>query len=86
MAYRYTGDPRIDGGCHRPEPHLRGLLFRDFVEALLRFKESQKTVPGPDMPDEEEDGGCAAAPGGSMAVAGLMLWVLRSRRRSRTGA
>ncbi|HEY0096530.1 MAG TPA: glycoside hydrolase family 88 protein [Archangium sp.] len=67
----------------------KSLIYGDyyFVEALLRFKASQKPKPAtPEAPAPDEDKGCAAAPGGSLAVAGLMLWLLRSRRRSRLGA
>ncbi|HVG57126.1 MAG TPA: glycoside hydrolase family 88 protein [Hyalangium sp.] len=69
----------------------KSLIYGDyyFVEALMRYNQSQ--VP-PEMPEPSvrtegvrEDDGCAAAPGGTLAVAGLMLWLLRSRRRSRAG-
>ncbi|WP_395851029.1 glycoside hydrolase family 88 protein [Cystobacter fuscus] len=62
----------------------KSLIYGDyyFVEALLRFKQAQK----PETPPKEEERGCTAAPGGSLAVAGLMLWLLRSRRRASVGA
>jgi unsaturated chondroitin disaccharide hydrolase len=65
----------------------KSLIYGDyyFVEALMRYKQSQMPPEKLETSARQEarDDGCSAAPGGTLAVAGLMLWLLRSRRRSR---
>jgi unsaturated chondroitin disaccharide hydrolase len=70
-----------------------------FVEALLRFKEQSRVsvppsvpeqpgppvAPAPEAPgDDAQQGGCnSAAPGPAMALAGLLLYLLKPRRQRR---
>ncbi len=82
------GKVALKSGVNETEFRVRGHTVRAEAVAL----------PAPDLPAEDpvvaepadeaslvDDGdtGCAAAPGTTMAVAGLLLWLLRSGRRPR---
>ncbi|WP_224242938.1 glycoside hydrolase family 88 protein [Hyalangium gracile] len=68
----------------------KSLIYGDyyFVEALMRFKQSQRQ-PESETGTSSREGGCAAGPGAPLAMAGLMLWLSgrwRTKRAQRSSS